>query len=65
MTEKSYDRIADDALYGAAAIADFLGVSRAKVYHYVRKRQLPIGKLGKVLIARRLTLRRAFDKLTA
>jgi hypothetical protein len=51
-------------LIGAGAIADFLGVTEAAVYHLHKKRRLPIGKLGKNLIASRSKLRRATHALT-
>jgi hypothetical protein len=46
-------------LIGAPRIAAFLGVNEAAVYHLHRKKRLPIGKLGKNLIASRSKLRRA------
>jgi hypothetical protein len=51
--------LADDLLIGAAAIAQELGRNKAAVYHLHRTRRLPIGKLGKNLIASRSKLRRA------
>jgi hypothetical protein len=57
------DRLADDLLRGAPAIADFLGTTNAAVYHIHRKGHLPIGKLGKSLIAFRSELRRAAQAL--
>ena len=53
------DKLADDLLIGALAIAQELGVTVPAVYHMVRKRRLPIGRLGKNLIASRSKLRRA------
>ena len=55
------ERMADDLLIGADAIAAFLGVSRRTVYHLARTKQLPIGRLGKQLIAKKSQLRRAID----
>jgi len=54
-------RVADDLLIGADAIAAFIGVSRRSVYHLAREKQLPIGRLGKQLIARKSQLRRHID----
>ena len=56
------DRVAD-FLWGAPAIAEYLGTTRAAVYHLHRKRRLPIGKSGKTLIAFRSGLRRAAQAL--
>lgn len=51
--------LAEDLLIGAAAIGQELGRKKAAVYHLHRTRRLPIGKLGKNLIASRRELRRA------
>jgi hypothetical protein len=53
------ERIADDLLIGARAIADELGVPQASVYYLARIKRLPIGRLGRNLIASRAKLRRA------
>jgi hypothetical protein len=52
-------RLADDLLVGAPAIAEELGVNVHAVYYIFKKGRLPIGKLGKNLIASRSKLRRA------
>jgi hypothetical protein len=57
------DRLAEDLLWGALAIADYLGTTRAAVYHMHRNKRLPIGKSGKTLIAFRSGLRRAAQAL--
>jgi hypothetical protein len=59
------DRIGNDLLIGARAIAEELGVKPHAVYHIVKTKRLPIGKLGKNLIASRAKLRRAASALTA
>jgi hypothetical protein len=67
---------ADDLLWGAQAIADFLGVTVDRVYYLIRKKadpntpeneKLPIAKLGrKTVVASRKKLQRAIaDTLTA
>jgi hypothetical protein len=58
---------ADDLLWGAQAIADYLGVSIDRVYYLIRVRRLPIAKLGrKTVVASRKKLQRAItDTLTA
>jgi hypothetical protein len=58
-TTKQAERLADDLLIGAPAIAAELGVEVAAVYYIFKKKRLPIGKFGKNLIASRSKLRRA------
>jgi hypothetical protein len=58
------DRLADDMLVGAPAIAEYLGVNEKAVYYMHRKKRLPIGKLGKNLIASKRKLQRAIAALT-
>jgi hypothetical protein len=62
---KQAERLADDLLNGAAEIADFLGTNVREVYHLAKTKRLPIGRLGKKLIASRSKLRRAANALTA
>jgi hypothetical protein len=64
-TDQHKESVAEDMLHGADEIAEFLGVSRAQVYHFARLKRLPFGKLGWTLIASKRTLRRAYAKLTA
>jgi hypothetical protein len=65
MTEdvRKPEKLADDLLIGAAAIAAELGVTEDAVYHIHRMKRLPIGKLGKNLVATRSKLRRAAHAL--
>jgi hypothetical protein len=58
MTES---KLADDLLTGAQEIADFLGWPVDRVYYAQRKRRLPIGKHGELLIARKSQLDRALS----
>jgi hypothetical protein len=58
-------RLADDLLNGAIEIAEFLGTKPREVYHLARTRRLPIGRLGRKLIASRNQLRRALKTITA
>jgi hypothetical protein len=57
----------DDLLWGAQAIADFLGVRIDRVYYLIKTKRLPIAKLGrKTVVASRKKLQRALtDTLTA
>ena len=59
------DRLADDLLDGGAEIAEFLGTNTREVYHLHKTGRLPIGRLGRKLIASRSQLRRAAKALTA
>jgi hypothetical protein len=67
---KQAERLADDLLDGGAEIADFLRelglrANTREVYHLHKTRRLPIGRLGRKLIASRSQLRRATKALTA
>jgi hypothetical protein len=67
---KQADRLADDLLDGGAEIAKFLRelglqANTREVYHLHKKQRLPIGRLGRKLIASRNQLRRAAKALTA
>jgi hypothetical protein len=64
-TAKRADLLADDLLSGAAEIAEFLGTNPREVYHLVKTQRLPIGRLGRKLLASRSQLRRAAKALTA
>jgi hypothetical protein len=57
------ERLADDLLIGARSIAEELGVELHDVYYIAKMKRLPIGKLGKNLIASRAKLRRAAEAL--
>jgi len=59
------DRVADDLLIGAPAIAEFLGITERAVYHWVKKARIPVGKIGKNIIASKRQLRKAIGNLTA
>ena len=57
------ERIADDVLIGARAIAEEIGEDENCIYYLHKTQRLPIGKLGKNLIATRTGLRRALRAL--
>jgi hypothetical protein len=59
------DKLADDLLFGARAIADEIGGTEDQVYYLKKKKRLPIGKCGKTLISSRKKLRRAAAALTS
>jgi hypothetical protein len=58
-TESEAERLGDDLLIGAVAIADELRAKPHQVNHIFRTRKLPIGKMGKLYIASKKQLRRA------
>jgi len=45
-----------DLLYGARAIAGFLGIKERAAYHLIETRRIPFFKIGKTVCARRSTL---------
>jgi hypothetical protein len=52
----------DDLLWGAQAIADFLGVPVDRIYYWLRIGRLPIAKLGsRTIVASRRKLLRMID----
>jgi hypothetical protein len=56
----------DDLLWGAQAIAAYLGVSVDRVYYEIRLKRLPLGKLGrKTVFASKKKLLRALEGLAA
>ena len=57
--QKQAERLADDLLIGARAITEELGVKPHAVYYLASQNRLPIGRIGKNLIASRSKLRRA------
>jgi hypothetical protein len=63
--EETQDALAADLLIGAEKIARELGLSQTAVYYLSRKQRLPIGKLGRNLIASRKQLRRAVMALAS
>jgi hypothetical protein len=62
---KQSDRLGDDLLNGGPEIAEFLGMPLREVYHLAATKRLPIGRLGRKLIASRAGLRRAAKAITS
>jgi len=56
--------LADDLLNGGAAIAKFLGTNTREVYHLHKTQRLPIGRLGRKLVASKRALLRSASKIT-
>jgi hypothetical protein len=52
-----------DLLYGVPAIAEFLGMTPAAVYHLAAQKRIPTFKVGKTICARRARILEAFEQL--
>ena len=63
MLTKQTERLADDLLFGARAIGEEIGESEDVVYYLKKTGALPIGKMGKTLIASRSGLPQAIHAL--
>jgi hypothetical protein len=50
-----------DLLYGLRAIATFLGVSERRARYWAGLGCLPVGRLGRTLVASKATLRRTMS----
>jgi excisionase family DNA binding protein len=50
-------------LYGANAIADYLGIKRRVAYHLIETERIPHFKVGKTVCARRSRLLAAMERL--
>jgi hypothetical protein len=54
---------APDLLYGAQAIADFLGIKLRSAQHLIETKRIPYFKIGKTVAARRSRLNAALEAL--
>ena len=54
-----------DLLYGAPAIASYLGLTQDAVYHLARLKRLPTFRMGRTICARRSTLAAKIAELEA
>ncbi|WP_404404497.1 DNA-binding protein [Pelagibacterium halotolerans] len=54
--EDSHYELSDDLIYGAEAIAAFLGMSRRQVYHAAEQDHLPVFRIGSTICCRKSTL---------
>jgi hypothetical protein len=55
--------LGDDMLYGAGAIAKFLGIARRKAFYLLEQGRIPAGKLDREHVASRTALQAHFAKL--
>lgn len=53
--------LSEDLLEGAAAAAEFIGISRKRVYRLTEKDELPVIRKGGRLYYRKSDLQRAFQ----
>lgn len=53
----AYPTLADDLIYGAAAIGKEIGLPERKVFYHAERGNLPIRKIGNLLVASRCQLR--------
>jgi hypothetical protein len=60
MDQKDDERVSDDLLISAEAIADEIGLTPQQVYYQYRAGNLPLKKLGALLIASKRALREHF-----
>jgi excisionase family DNA binding protein len=54
------ERLADDLLHGAQAIADYLGISVGQCYHWLSNGHIPCARVGDLYIGSRARLRKHF-----
>jgi hypothetical protein len=52
--------LADDLIVGAAAIARETGFSPRQIFYFAARGQIPVRKMGRLLIASRARLRKHF-----
>jgi hypothetical protein len=52
--------LADDLIVGAAAIARETGFSQRQIFYFASRGQIPVRKMGRLLVASRARLRKHF-----
>jgi hypothetical protein len=60
MSKAREDSLSPDLLHGAKAIGEFLGLSERQVWHHAENHNLPVKKMGRLLIGSKTVLRRHF-----
>lgn len=63
MTDSSANTRPADLLYGASAIADYLGVTKRAAYHILAKNRIPSFKMGRTVCAKRSSIDAALAKV--
>jgi hypothetical protein len=54
--------LADDLLFGARAIGEFIGLDERQTFHQAANGNIPVTKMGRLIVASRRMLRRHFTK---
>jgi len=57
------EKLGDDLIWGAAAIAKETGLTRRQAYYQLEAGLLPAGRIGEKWVASRRTLREHFAKI--
>jgi hypothetical protein len=60
VAEEAQGALADDLIWGAAAIGDEIGVKKSKVFYLLEQRHIPAKKIGGLWVGSRRQLRAAF-----
>lgn len=60
--ERRQEPLADDLIWGAEAIAAYLGLKPTAIFYAARKGTLPIKRVGEKLVASKVALRRHFQQ---
>jgi hypothetical protein len=56
------ESLAGDLLYGADAIASFLGLSRRQAFHFLQRGHIPATKQGSIWVASKSRLKRHYQE---
>ena len=57
MSQQTEAPLSDDLLHGVAAIAEYLGVPERKIHWQIRKGNLPVVRLGRLIVGSKHQLR--------
>jgi hypothetical protein len=52
--------LADDLLHGAAEIAEFLGLEERQARHQIDRGNIPVTRMGRLIVGSKSALRRRF-----
>ncbi len=53
--------LAKDLLHGAKEIADFLGIEERQARHQIDQGNIPVTRMGRLIVSSKTALRRRFD----
>jgi len=60
MPDKKSDTLAEDLLHGAAEIGAFLGINERAVFYQISNGEIPVVRMGRLIVASKNALRRRF-----